>query len=126
MKRLLFVCALLASSCASAEVMRLDNVARPSTEPDSIRVLLEEPAEPYTSIAMVVVSDDGWGLSLEKIKRRVVAEAAKLGGEAVIVGHQSGRAGTTFIPVGQTWIAADVPEKKLVGKVIVYTARNDR
>lgn len=125
MRPLLWVLAVLAlSSCApTSDVMRVDNVTRGATDPKSIQVLLEDPAKAYSTIAMVKISDDGWGRSLEELKAAMLKEAAKLGGDAVIVGTETKNAGAVFVPIGNMYYGVDSTEKVLVGKVIVFKDR---
>jgi len=72
------------SSCAKADVLVLEPTPHPARHPDSVIVFLEEPARPYRAIALVEVSDQSWGLSLESLAKRMRVEAGKLGGDAVI------------------------------------------
>ena len=119
--RLTFSLIALVSACASAQVMRVDTVQRLTTSPDSIRVFLEEPNKPYDAIALIEISDRGWGLSLETLKTRLAKEAAKLGGHGVIIGrHTSESDGALIIPVGDGFYAGGVETSKLAGKVIVF------
>jgi hypothetical protein len=124
MRHILALASLIVLGCvATAEVMRLDTTPRQPRSPQEIQVLLEEPKEPFLAIALIEASDQGWGLSLDKIKERLLVEAGKVGGHAVIIGRESKGAGTAFVPIGQMWYAADIEEKKLVGKVIVFTGK---
>jgi hypothetical protein len=109
-------------ACASADVLVLDPTPRPERLADSVLVLLEEPSQSYQTIAFIEVSDDGWDLSMESLAKKMRKEAAKLGGDAVIVGTQAAEAGAVIVPVGDMLIAAAVGEKKLVGKVVVFAA----
>lgn len=70
---------------------------------------------------MVEASDQGWGLGLEELKQKILKEAAALGGDAVILGTEASLSGTDFVPIGDTSFGVDDVEKKLIGKVIVYT-----
>lgn len=117
------VIATLTTACASANVMRLDSDIRPAISPDSVVFLLDEPKQPYKAIGLVEVSDDGWGLGLETLKKRLGVEAAKMGAHAVIIGRQSQTAGAVFYPVGTTLMQTNVEESKLVGKAIVFLPR---
>ena len=47
----------------SSDVMRLDDTARAPTPLSDVTVLVEEPSRPYSVIAMVEVSDQGWDLA---------------------------------------------------------------
>ena len=75
-------------------------------------------------MAIVQASDQGWGLSLEVLKRKMVERAAALGGDAVILGQQSAQpGGPYFTPMGATLYTTNVQEKYLAGKVIVFATR---
>lgn len=115
---LLFVA--LSMCCATADVMRLDNIARSPRDPSQVQVFLDEPEQSYVAIAMIVASDEAWRLSLDDIKNKLIQEAAYLGGDAVIIGRESKDAGTIFMPIGKTFVGMQMEEKKLVGKVIVF------
>lgn len=125
MRCLALVAVLLAvAGCgATADVMRLDDASRPPTTVSRVAVLVSEPSRPYSAIAMVEVSDEGWGLSLEELKQEMLKQAAALGGDAVIVGIGSSKSGAAFVPIGNMYYAIDQTEKKLSGKVIVYSTR---
>jgi hypothetical protein len=107
--------------CATTDVMRTDDGHRPPTAKADVKVFVEEPARPYTTVAIVQASDQGWGLSLEVLKRKMVERAAALGGDAVILGQQSAQpGGPYFMPMGTTLQVTNVQEKFLAGKVIVF------
>jgi hypothetical protein len=112
--------AALLCSCVSAEVLRLDSTVRPATDTMAVELFLEEPTREYVAIALINVTDQGWGMRLEDLRKRLVSEAAKLGGDAVILSHQENATGAVLVPVGQMWMAGSITEKKLVGKVITY------
>src|SRR5262245_41967799 len=118
---LLGLVVLALSSCApTSDVMRVDNVSRRPTDTRNIQVFLDEPAKAYSTIAMVKISNRGWVRSLEELKAVMVTEVAKLGGDAVIVGTETTKAGTVFVPVGNMFYGVDSNQKVLVGKVIVF------
>ena len=120
-KLVVLVCLSSLLGCATADVMRVDDTRRPPTRPSDIKVFVEEPTRPYTTVAVVQASDQGWGLSLEALKQKMVEKAAALGGEAVILGQQSTQSGGTyFIPIGTMLYGTNIPEKHLAGKVIVF------
>jgi hypothetical protein len=112
--------ALVLAACASANVMRLDDVRRPPRPPQAVQLLLDQPTRPFRAIALIEVSDEGWGLSLETLRRKLTQEAAKLGGDAVVLTRRSSQAGTVLMPVGSSWYAANITESGLVGQVIIY------
>ena len=117
-KQLTVIAAALLIGCAKADVLMLDPLPRTATQPDSVAVLLEEPKQPYRPIALIEVSDQSWGLSLESLAKKMRTEAAKRGGDAVIIGRQTTAGGAVIVPIGKMWYAGE--EKKLVGKVIVF------
>jgi hypothetical protein len=100
--------------------MHLEQQRREPTKPSDVQVFLDEPARPYTAIAMVQASDQGWGLSLEALKTKMVEKAATLGGDAVIMGQQSNQGGGTyFMPIGNMWYGVNASVTKLAGKIVV-------
>ena len=118
---LLFVLATV-SCAATSDVMRLDNTVRVPTQLSEVVVLVENPSRPYSVIAMVEISDQGWGLSLEELKQSMLKQAAALGGDAVIVGMGTSQSsGSVIVPAGNSYVAVDDVVKKLTGKVVVYT-----
>ncbi len=105
----------------TSDVLRLDNTARAPTSLSDVAVLVEEPSRPYSVIAMVEVSDQGWGFGLAELKQSMLTQAAALGGDAVIVGMSTSQSATVLVPIGNMYYGVDQVEKKLIGKVIVYT-----
>lgn len=97
------------SACTSADILRLDSTPRPETSPQSIQMIGQEPTRPYAVVA--IVSARGEGTSLPKIQQRLVREAAKLGGHAIL-----------FDSASLTRIGGDDTERQqITGKVIVFT-----
>src|SRR3989442_9406170 len=84
--RVLSLYALLgALACAAnADVLLLEPSARPQTTPQSIRLIAQEPARPYVVVA--IVSARG---NIKSARHRLVREAAKLGGNAVLLDNGS-------------------------------------
>ena len=120
MRVLIVAAAIVAFGCATADVMRLDSEVRPPKSPAAVQLLLEQPSMAYTAIALVEVSAQGWGLKLETLRTKLVAEAAKLGGEAVILSRRTSNAGSMLMPVGNQFFNVPLTESGLVGQVIVY------
>ena len=106
---------------ATSDVMRLDDTARAPTPLSDVDILIEEPSRPYSVIAMVEVTDQGWDLGLEALKQSMLQQVSDLGGDAVIVGMGSSQSGTALFPIGNMYYGVDQVEKKLLGKVVVYT-----
>lgn len=115
-----FLMVAVAGCGTTADVMRTDATVRAPSDPAAIQVLLDEPSRPYTSIAMVTISDEGYDRSLEELKAAMVAEVAKLGGDAVIVGTETRSGGTVLVPAGNLYVGGESTKKLLVGKVIVF------
>lgn len=108
-------------ACTSADVLRLDPIPRPKRDPETVALYFQErPARAYRVIAYVAVANKTiFGASAEKYAARLRKEAAKLGGDAVIVGDvqtQVVGANATSTPYGvnvdakqqTTWQAAVV------------------
>lgn len=111
-----FTVCLFAAGCVSASVERLDHAVRPARSPDSVAVLLEKPSQPYTVIAVIEAKGESIFDSFDDLRQKLTAEAAKLGGDAVILGQES--TDSQFILTGTAMIESDT--KNLKGKVIVY------
>lgn len=116
----LLATAIATGGCATSDVLHLDAVSRQPKSPEGVQLLLEQPTTPYTAIALVEVSDQGWGLKLETLRAKLVAEAAKLGGDAVILSRRTSNAGTVVTPVGNQFYGLPLTESGLIGQVIVY------
>jgi len=119
-RRVTMVASLFALGCATSEVLRLDQVTRPARTPEAVQFFLEAPDSAYVAIALIEVSDDGWGLSLETLRQRLASEAARLGGDAVILTRHSEDAATVLMPVGDQFWAVPMEEKGLTGQVIIF------
>ena len=118
-KRLVFLVILaVASSCTPLITpsvvgkMVLDGTIRPTKNASDIEVLLEIPTKGFKDIVIIEMSDDGLGLGLETIKKSFAIEAAKLGGDAVIVSRKKDV--MLFSSTGNT--------NSYEGRVIVYTS----
>jgi hypothetical protein len=107
---------MLTVGCLNTTVQRMDQVVRPARSPDSVTVLLEKPQRPYTVIAVIESDTETVFDSFDDLRRAMVAEAAKLGGEALILGPEA--TDTDFILTGTAMIQSD--KRGLKGEVIVY------
>ncbi len=107
---------ILAVGCINTNVQRLDHAARPARSPDSVTVLLEKPQQPYTVIAVIESNGETVFDSFDDLRNEMIAEAAKLGGEALILGPES--TDSEFIFTGTAMIKSDT--RHLTGEVIVY------
>ena len=97
----------------SADVMRLDQALRPQTRPDSVQLIAQEPQQPYTVIALVTVRVDQLLGSQQDGRNRLLKEAARLGGDAVLLGDGS----MTRVGTGGEYGGSEL---QLTGKVIVF------
>jgi UDP:flavonoid glycosyltransferase YjiC (YdhE family) len=95
---------LLIAACIKVDVVTVDPQPHVETPPDAIRVLGQEPDEPYTVIAIVSVSSSNRGL--DALTARMVEEAARLGGDAVLLDTAS--------------LQREGSHRQLTGKVIVF------
>ena len=108
-----FAVVLGAVGCTSADVLRLDQTLRPQTPPDSVRLIAQEPQQPYTVIALVSVRVDPVLGSQEDGRKRLMKEAARLGGDAVLFDAGS----LTRVGTGGEYGGSQLI---LAGKVIVF------
>ena len=107
---------ILVAGCVNTSVQRLDQVVRPARVPDSVTVLLESPQRPYEVIAIIEANAKTVFDSFDDMRKAMVAEAAKLGGEAVILVSES--TDSEFIFTGNAMIESD--QRNLIAKVIVF------
>ena len=106
----------LALGCVNTSVHQLDQAVRPVRSVDSVSLLLEKPEQPYTVIAVIDANTRTVFDSFDDLRDEIAAEAAKLGGEAVILGQEA--TDTAFIFTGIAMIQSDT--RRLTGEVIVY------
>jgi len=91
MRVLPFAVVLGALACTSAGILRLDPTPRPRTDPHAIQLLGQEPQRPYTVIAIVSARTEvaggvmGTGDRVGPARKRLLKEAARLGGDAVLL-----------------------------------------
>ena len=106
----------LAVGCINTNVQRLDHAVRPARSPESVTVLLEKPQQPYTVIAIIESNAETVFDSFDDLRSEMVAKAAQLGGEALVLGPES--TDSEFIFTGTAMIKSDT--RHLTGEVIVY------
>jgi hypothetical protein len=107
---------LLALGCVNTSVQQLDQAVRPARSIDSVSMLFEKPEQLYTVIAVIDAQTGTVFDSFDDLREEIIVEAAKLGGEAVILGSES--TDSEFIFTGIAMIQSDT--RKLTGEVIVY------
>lgn len=113
---LLVPACVLALGCINTNVQQLDFEVRPPRSPESVTVLLETPEKPYTVIAVIEANTETVFDSFEDLRNEMVAEAAKLGGDALILGTEA--TDSEFIFTGTAMVQSDT--RRLSAEVIVY------
>src|SRR5687768_10845614 len=83
--------AILSSACASVTMLPLDPAPPPMTEPSRIAVFEDFPLTPYRAIARIQVRDWGLGRTEARLRKQLLAAAAELGAEAVVLERTSTR-----------------------------------
>jgi hypothetical protein len=104
------------AGCVTSQVHRRDPDVRPPRAPDSVVVLEAAPDEPHTVIASIESRTDTVFKGFEDLRAELIAQAAELGGEAVIVGPEDRETGFLILVTGL--IPYEV--KSLTGEVIVF------
>jgi hypothetical protein len=107
---------LLAAGCVSASVHRLAQDIRPPRPPETIEVLEEAPTQPYTVIAHIESKTDAVFKSYDDLRARMIEEAARLGGDALILGPESTESQPIILVTGM--IMSE--QKTLEADVIVF------
>jgi len=111
-----FSLCILVGGCINTSVQHLDDAVRQGRSPDSVTVLLEKPQRPYNVIAVVEANAKTVFDSFDDLREAMVAEAAKLGGDAVILVSES--TDSEFVFTGVAMIESD--QRKLIAEVIVF------
>jgi hypothetical protein len=106
---------LLVAGCVNVNVQQWDEVERPARASDAVEVFLAEPDQPYTVVAVVESSFEGAIKGYDDLRREMIAKAAELGGDGVILGPESKKTGVIFVP---TPIFFD--KKIVTGEVIAF------
>ena len=106
----------LAAGCVSASVHRLDQDLRPPCAPEGIEVLEEAPDCPYTVIARIESRSDAVFHGYDDLRRKLVEEAAELGGDALSLGAEDRDSYPIILTTGM--IMSE--EKTLEADVIVF------
>ena len=106
---------LFAIGCVKVKVQQMDQVVRPARSPDAVEVLVDEPERPYIVIAKIESSFEGAVKGFDDLRQEMIAKAAELGGDGLILGPESKKSGVIFVP---TPIFFD--KKKLTGDVIAF------
>ena len=107
---------ILVVGCINTSVQTLDHEVRAARSPESVAVLLQKPQQPYTVIAIIEANTETVFDSFGDMRNEMVAEAAKLGGDALILGLKA--TDSEFIFTGAAMVQSDT--RRLSGEVIVY------
>lgn len=121
---LLVLVPLVLVACARPQVLHVDDMApRPERSPESIRLLLDLPQEPYRTIAVIRSSRKNPFRSMEALKAEVRAAAARVGADAVVMGLSTaeGSGGTGVATDGSVVFVSGSDELRVVGRAIVFT-----
>ena len=113
---LLILACLLTVACINTSVQQLDQTLRPAQPTEAVVVLTEEPDQPYTIIAVIESRSSTLFDSFDDLRREMIAEAANLGGDALIVGSESKKSTPIFNTVG--FVMSET--KGLSGEVSVF------
>jgi hypothetical protein len=117
MRRTLFMSlCVFAVGCVTSQTHRVDPTVRPARAPSSVAVLEEAPERPYTVIARVESHTDTVFKSFKDLRAEIIGRAARLGGDAVIVGPEIKE--TEFLILTTGMIPCE--KKKLAGDVILF------
>jgi len=100
-------------------MQRLEPDVRPARAPESVVVLDQAPARPYTVIARVQSTADNVFKGFDDLRAKIVDQAAQLGGDAVIVGPEKTETSFIILPTGMF----PSETKKLAAEVIVFSVR---
>ncbi|MEO8453141.1 MAG: hypothetical protein ABI647_25350 [Gemmatimonadota bacterium] len=74
----------LAAACTTAYVVAVDSSPRTQSAAESVEVLLDPPTRPYRTLALIEIGGEA-SPSAKQLMARARIEAAKLGGQAVII-----------------------------------------
>jgi len=124
MKRLfwasLFICLILIGCAPSVKSVRFDNEIRAARPTVEVFTAFESVSWPYKEIAMIVADDEGNGYSEVSLIEGVIAEARRLGADAVVItGRETGNAGYIGAPVGGLLFVGGIQQRVVRGTAII-------
>jgi hypothetical protein len=105
-----------ATGCATASLQRFEPEVRPARAPETIVVFEEAPARPYTVIARVDSRMGAVFQDFNDLRAKIIDQAARLGGDAVILGVESTKTDFLILTTG----LIPMEKKMLSGDVIVF------
>lgn len=106
----------VAAGCVSTKAYRLDDTVRPARSPETLAILAAPPSQPHTVIAVIESKSGTVFDSFDDLREQLVARAAHLGADAVILGPEVTEA--HFIFTGYAMIRSE--ERRLRCRAIVY------
>ena len=110
--------------CTVVTFTYVDPSRRVETEPSAVQVLRQEPDRPYRVVGQFRFEDKGWGFTREQLDERIRREAARLGGEAVVIDQTvESHFVSEGLLIGHT---AEVSQRVLFAKVIVFKGEEGR
>jgi hypothetical protein len=112
--------ALLAGACATVSITYLDPRTFPPQEPESVVVLTERPRAAHLVIASLRLRTGGQEMSAASLTARLRREAAKLGGQAIVIYAQA-NAGVLVAPGPLVGSASTAREEQRSADVLVFT-----
>lgn len=107
----------VAAGCVSTKTNRLADVVRPARSPEILAILTAPPSQPYIVVAEIESKGRTLFDSFADLRRELVARAAQLGADAVILGPPVTEA--HFILTGHAMIRSE--ERRLSCQAIVYS-----
>lgn len=110
--------------CARPQILHVDEVApRGPRSPESVRLLLDAPDEPYRTIAVIRSRPQTLFRSLESLKEEVRTVAAQLGADAVLLGLTAAESsgGTGMAADGSVVYISGSEDLRVVGRAIIFT-----
>jgi len=110
---------IVTAGCVTSHMQRLDPEVRPPRAPESIVVLDQAPDQPYMVIARVESKTDAVFKGFDDLRAKVIDQASRLGGEAVIIGPETTETAFIILPTGM--IPSE--KKKLTAEVIVFSVK---
>lgn len=123
--RLIVFLLLLLSACApTVEVTPLGALPTTRSVGTTAEVFTSSEAvtRPYREVALITVSDNGWGYSEGELLTLLLERANEIGAEGVIVlGQETRSTGGTFIPSGNTLTYYEGNERIVRGSAFIYS-----
>lgn len=114
----------LLAGCAGPSVLHVDQPA-PERSPSAVEVLLDAPERPYRTVAVIRSPNENLFRDVDDLKRQVVAKAAELGADAVVLSFSDGSGsgdGTAITSSGEVvFVGGGGSTLRVVGRAIRYT-----